>query len=150
MAIKGTVDPDHIPVTKYGLAVAGGPELTPMSIGGLEEEMAVIELPDKTVASSGRTNPVELPVTIPSHHIVEIAFMEVWYQEGQDPVTPTYKKPATITLSSLTNNTQLGFTLPDAFVSKRVLPDRELDNDGEMSTHEYTINASQMLPLPIA
>jgi hypothetical protein len=150
MPIKGTIDPDHIPVTKYTLSVAGGPPLTPISIGGLEEEIAVIELPDKTVATSGRSGPVALPMTIPSHHIVEVAFCELWLQEGQDPVTPTYKKPTTLLLTSLTGNTQIGFTLPDAFLSKRALEDRDLSNDGDMSTHEFTINASQMLPLPIA
>lgn len=150
MPIKGVIQADHIPVTKYTLAVTGGPPLTPVSIGGIEEELAVIELPDKTVATSGRTGPVALTITLPSHHLVEIAYCELWLQLGQDPVSPTYKKPVTLLITSLTGNTQVGFTLPDAFLSKRALEDRDLSNDGDMSTHEYTLNASQMLPLAFA
>lgn len=150
MAIKGVIQESHIGVNKFAMFVVGLPPLTPTTVGGLEEEIASIELPDKTTASGGRTGIVELTMSIPTHHVEEEAAMEIWFLEGQDPVLPTYKKAATLTMTAIDDGTIRAFAFTDLWCFKRTLPDRELDNDGEMSATEWGLKASQMLPLPIA
>lgn len=145
--MKGVIQADHIPLNKFKLIVLGLPEFTFTSLSGLEEELDVVDLPDRTVASGGRTGAVEFTVTLPTHHEVEQAAMELWYQEGQDPVSPTYKKPGTVILESISGNRVRTFSMPDIFVSKRVIPDMEFDNDGELSEIEWTLRASDILPI---
>ena len=94
--MKGDVQPDHIPVNKYQLIVVGLPPLYFHQISGIEEELERTTLPDRTSASGGNTGPVEFTVMHPMHHAIEEAALEAWFQEGQDPVSPTYKKPATL------------------------------------------------------
>lgn len=145
--MKGVIQPDHIPLNKYQLLVVGLPELTFTSLTGLEEELDVVSLPDRTVASGGRTQPIEFEVMHPAHHTVEQLAMEAWFQEGQDPVSPLYKKPGTLIITSLTGGNARTFSMPDLFVSKRTIPDFEFDNDGEMAEITWTLRASDMLPI---
>jgi hypothetical protein len=145
--MKGQIQPDHIPLNKAQLIVLGLPDLTLTSISGIEEELEVIDLPDRTKASGGRTMAVEFDVTLPLHHTVQFAAMMAWYQEGQDPVLPTYKKPATLLMPSISGNTTRSFTLVNAFIGKFALPDTEMSNEGEMAEATFTIHADDILPL---
>lgn len=145
--MKGNIDPDHIPLNKGQLIVLGLPDFTFLTIAGLEEELDVVDLPDRTKASGGRSGPVEFTVTLPAHHEVQRIAMEIWYQEGKDPVTPTYQKPATFLASSITGNRTLSYSFPDLFVGKRTVPDFDADNDGELAAIEYTLHASDMFPI---
>lgn len=146
MGMKGVIEPDHIPLNKYKLTIIGLPEFTFTSVGGLEQALDKVVLPDRTVRSGGRTGVVEFDVTLPTHHTVQRAAMELWYQEGQDPVSPTYLKPGTLILESLTGQNVVTLSMPDIFVSDRKLPDSEMDNDGELHETVYTLNASDILP----
>ena len=145
--MKGVIDPDHIPLNKFQLIVLGLPAFTFTSLSGLEEELDKVNLPDRTVRSGGRTQPVEFDVMLPLHHTVQRLAMEAWFQETQDPVSPTYLKPGTLILPSLSGGTIVSYSFPDLFPSKRGVPDFEFDNDGEMAELTWTLNASDMLPI---
>lgn len=145
--MKAVIQPDHIPLNKFQLLVLGLPTFTFTALAGLEEELDVVDLPDRTVASGGRTQPQEFTVMLPTHHITEQAAMELWFQESQDPVLPTYKKPATLLLPSISGQIVRSYSLIDVFPSKRTLPDVDFDNDGELSQIEWTLRASDMLPI---
>lgn len=147
MPMKGSIQPNHIPVNKYQMIVVGMPTLTPVTISGIEEELNTVELPDRTTASGGNTNHVEFTMAIPAHHSVEIAAMEAWYRESQDPVTPTYKKQASLLLESvgLTGPTRT-FNLINCYPFKRKLPDLEMKNDGDMAVYEWSMKCDQILP----
>jgi len=138
--MKGAIKPDHIPLSKYSLSIIGLPPLTAVAASGMEEELNTIELPDRTKASGGESAPSELVVTIPMHHTVERMAMEGWFQEGKDPVSPTYKKTGVLIWTSGTGNTLATYTVDGVFVSKRVTPDGEMGNEGEMATLEYTLS----------
>src|SRR5690606_5954974 len=112
-----------------------------------EEELDVVDLPDRTRASGGDTRPVEFTVTQPAHHTAEVMAMEIWFREGQDPVLPTYKKPATLIKRSLSGQTLRAYSLTGVFVSRRATADLEMDNEGEMDTIEWTLNADKVLPI---
>lgn len=145
--MKGAMKPDHMPVNKYQLLILGLPPLTPTKISGLEDELQTTELPDRTRASGGNRGPSEFTITLPMHHTVEQAAMEIWYKESQDPVLPSYKKIGTLIHKSISGAGLRTFSLLAAFPTKRKLPDLEMENEGEMAAVEWTISVDDILPV---
>lgn len=145
--MKGAINQDHIPVNKYQLIILGLPPLTPTEISGMEDELQTTDLPDRTRASGGNRGPTEFTMMIPMHHTVERLACEAWYQEGQEPVVPSYKKAGTLIMKSLSGQNAVTHSLVGAFISKRTLPDLEMENDGEMAVVEYTVSVDDVLPL---
>lgn len=145
--MKGDIQDGHLAVNNYELLVTGLPPITPTSIGGLEEELDTTELPDRTVASGGDTRATETDIAIPAHHHGEIAAMEAWFLEGQDPVTPTYKKVATLLIKShVTGQVPRSFTMMGVFIKKRATPDLEKNSEGEEVDYTYTLSIDRLLP----
>lgn len=145
--MKGAIKPDHIPVNKYTLTVLGLPPLTPVEISGLEDELETAEMPDRTVATGGNRKASEFTMMIPQHHLTEQAAMELWFREGQDPVSPTYKKVATLIAKSLTGNVTVTRSLIGVFAKKRKDPDKEMKNEGEIALVEWTMSVDDILPV---
>ncbi len=145
--MKGTIQPDHIAVNKYNFSVLGLVELTAVEISGIEDELETVTLPDRTVASGGNRGTTEFDITIPLHHAAEQAAMELWFRESQDPVSPTYKKPCTMTFVSVSGSGRRGFTLIGVFPKKRALPDLEMENEGEMASVVWTMSADDVEPI---
>lgn len=145
--MKGTIQADHIPVNKYEFLVAGLLPLTVTHVSGIEDELQTTDLPDRTRASGGNRGPTEFTIMMPAHHTLEQAAMEVWYRESQDPVSPTYKKPVTLVMDSLSGKGGRSFTLVGVFPRKRKLPDLEMKNDGEMAEVEWTMSADDVIPI---
>ena len=88
MGLKGELNEDHIPLNKYSLLIVGAipPEITFTAVSGLESEVVGTDLPDRTTASGGQKNPSEFTVKVPTHHTLDIIFMDGWLEEGVDPV----------------------------------------------------------------
>jgi hypothetical protein len=139
MGQKFVIQPDHIPVNNYRFTVPGLPPITAVSIGSLEKEIDCVDLPDRTQASTGRSKPGETEIAVPSHHLTEIAAMEVWVQEALDPISPTYKKTAILTQISGSRLITVPITMDGVFAYKKATPDQEMDNDGEQSNVTYTL-----------
>lgn len=146
MPIKGQLKADHIPVSNYSLTVVGLPPLTITDLSGIEDELKTVELPDNTMASGGERTPNEFDVSLPTHHEVEELAMETWYQEGQHPISPTYKKEAILVMQSGSETMFRSFSLSGLFVKKRTLPDLEMGNDGEMAKTVWTLSFDDVLP----
>lgn len=147
MGLKFVIQPDHIPVNNYQLLITGLAPITFVSIGALEKEMDKVDLPDRTTASTGRTKPGETEVKVPAHHTVEVAQMEAWFQEGKDPITPTYKKTGSLTMISGSRLINKQLTLIGAWVYKGGTPDLEMNDDGEMAVMTYTLCWDDILGL---
>lgn len=145
--MKGVIKPDHIPVNKYQLIIIGLPPLNPIEISGMEDELETVDLPDRTVASGGNRKATEFTMMIPAHHTLEVAGCEAWFLEGQEPVSPGYKKAGTLLLRSISGETIRSRSLIGAFISKRADPDLELVNEGEMAAYEYTVKIDDILPI---
>lgn len=143
----GDIDPDHIPINKYQFMVLGLPPLTCVEISGIETELVTQEMPDRTIASGGQQKASEFTMMMPEHHIVEQAAMEAWLVESTDPVQPSYKKTGTLITSSLSGVIIVTKSLIGLFPKKRVLPDREMVNEGELAMVEWTMSVDQVLPL---
>ena len=145
--MKGVIDPDHIAVNKYRLQFLGFVDLTPVEISGLEDELETTDLPDRTRASGGNRGPSEFTIMLPMHHTVEQAAMEVWFRESQDPVLPLYKKQGTLIMERISGKGDRSFTVTGVFPTKRVLPDLEMANEGEMATVEWTLSVDDIIPV---
>lgn len=139
MGQKFVIEPDHIPINNYRLSTVGLPPITYVSVGAFEKELDSVELPDRTQASTGRTKPGETEVSVPMHHAVQVAAMNVWYIEGQDPISPGYKKTGTMVYYSGTLLRQMVITIIGLFVQKEGTPDVEMNDDGEMAVMKYTM-----------
>ena len=105
MPIKGTIKKDAIRGDAYAAEIDDGAgtvrEVTYTMIGEIEEEVPVIELPDGTKASGGRTTVEPFDVKIPMHHTEDYAFMEAWYKQcNSDPIPPTAYREMTVTMTS--------------------------------------------------
>lgn len=147
MSMKGSIQSGHIPVNKYQLLFVGVPLLTPTTVSGIEEELQTVDLPDRTKASGGNTGASEMTIAIPAHHSVEIAAMETWWIESQDPVSPLYKKAGSLLMESVAiGGATRTVNLMGVFPTKRKYPDLEMANEGEMAVVEWTLSIDQVLP----
>ena len=145
--MKGEIKPDHMPVNKYTLAVIGIIPITATEVSGIEEELETTELPDRTIASGGNTKAFEFNIMVPMHHKAEQVAMELWFRESQDPVSPTYKKPVTLTHESLSGNASSNYSLGGVFPKGRNLPDLEKLNEGEIAQVEWVMSGDSILPI---
>lgn len=146
--MKSVLLPDHIPMNKFELIVVGAPgPLRFTTVAGLTQELQTVDLPDRTKASGGNLTSVEFTASHPKHHVVEDAFLESWFLEGQDPVSPTYKKAGNLVVKSLSGLIVKGYTLINLFVSQRVTPDLDMANEGELFVTEWTFMADNILPI---
>lgn len=145
--MKGTIQPDHMPVNKFELRVGGLVDLNAITISGIEEAIERVVLPDRTAATGGQKQPGEFTLEIALHHDLEVAALEAWYKEAQDPVLPTYKKPCTLVHKSLSGIKFRHFTLIGVWVSGRKLPDLDKENEGELARNQYTMSYDDIIPL---
>lgn len=145
--MKGAIQPDHAAVNNFELLVVGLGLLTPIDISGIEDELQTVDLPDRTTASGGNRGPVEFTMSLAAHHTAEQVIMELWFQEAQDPVTPTYKKVGTLLLKTIGSNIARSYSLIGLYTSKRGTPDLERENEGDLAVIEWTMKADDMLPI---
>lgn len=145
--MKGAILPDHIGVNKFQLLINGVAPLTITEATGLEDELQTTELPDRTRASGGNRGPSEVEIKIPMHHLIEQAAMELWFKESQDPVAPTYKKNATLLHFSISGLVIRSYSLIGVFPSKRVNPDLEMGNEGELALVTWTLSVDDVIPI---
>lgn len=144
--MRGVLQPDHIPVNKYSLLIATLPEMVVTEVSGLEDELETTDLPDRTRATGGNRGPTEFTLMMPMHHEADQLVMEAWYREAQDPVSPTYKKTGTLVMTSISGARVRPWGLTGVFPTKRVLPDLEMANEGEMAVVEWTMSADDVEP----
>ena len=147
MGVKGKLKKDHIPVNKFTLIVVGiDVPITFTTISGIEEELDVADLPDRTKASGGNTKAFEFTGKVPMHHLAEQAALEKWLIEGQDPVSPLYQKTGTLIHESITGLTVQSYTLDDVFTFKRTLPELDINNEGDLAEVEWSFAGNDIYP----
>lgn len=145
--MKGKIKEDFMPTSNYELIVVGMVPLTVIEMTGIEDELNKTELPDHTVASSGTRKATECEITTPMHHTVEQLALEAWFKEGQDPVTATYKKAATLIHKSNSGRVLRTFSLIGVFVFKRGLPELKMVEEGEMAVVKWSLSIDDLEPI---
>jgi len=147
MGVKQTLKPDHIPVNKYKMLIAGVLALTFTKVSGIEYTLGVADLPDRTRSPGGNANATEFTVEQPLHHLAEVAAMELWFEGCQDPISSTAKKAVTLIMTSGTGARIKTYTMTGVWPSARKTPDLDYANDGDMAVIEWTFQADDMLPV---
>jgi hypothetical protein len=147
MVLQGTVQPGHIPVNNYELIVVGLPPMVFTKISGFETVNESVELPDRTRASGGNRKPVEFTGMSFEHHTAERAALEFWFQEGKDPVSPTYKKVGTLIKRDIHGRVASTNSILGLWITKKKAPDLDLANDGEPALIEWTFSADSVQPI---
>jgi hypothetical protein len=147
MSIKNVVQPNRVQVNKYQLIVQPGVgSVLLVSIGGLEEELDKVDLPDRTSRSGGREKQGETEIVQPMHHDLEVLAVETWYRMCKNTL-PLYLKLGILMIFDEWGSPRKRYTLPNCWLSKRKHADLELDNDGEMATITWTMNYDQIIPM---
>lgn len=144
MVMKGSVQPGHIPVNNFELLVIGLPPILFTEVSGLEQETEKTDMPDRTVVSGGNVKASELTAKMFEHHKVEVAAMELWRREGVDPVSPTYKKIATLIKRDIHGEIASTRTITGLWVTKRVDPDLDMANEGDPAMIVWTLSADKI------
>ncbi len=151
MGLQGSIQPDHLSQAKFTFNIIGLPPLHPITVSGLGDEIDTVELPDQTMASGGGIKPTELTITFPGHggnHAIEVEAMEIWYKECKGNVSPNYKKAGTLTVHSISGSHSRSYGITGVFVTKRSISDLDMNNDGDMHTHEYGLSIDAVEALP--
>ena len=81
------------------------------------------------------------------HHIGELAAMELWLEEGQDPVSLTYKKAGMLIHTSGSGDIIKTYSMIGLFCNKRKLPDLDFESEGDMAVVEWTFQCDTLLPV---
>jgi len=138
MPLKGKIQPDHIPVNKFTLKPLGLIDIVFITMSGLEKELEVVDLPDRTKESGGNTKAGEFTATTALHHEAEMAALNLWFKANQDPVLPVAKIPCTLTMESITGNIVKSIALLGVQITKKKFPDLDMNNEGELAVVEWT------------
>jgi hypothetical protein len=146
MSLKGKIQDNHIPLNKFELLIAGLPQITLITTDDIEEQLNVIEMPDRTRRSGGQTSSVEFTGTIPMHHDVQVAALEAWYKQGQDPVQEGYLKAGSMVFYR-NDGTPRPFELINIWVSGRTIPGGDMANDGEPAMLTFRFEADEVTPI---
>ncbi len=148
MTLKGAVQPNHVPLNRYKLTVnEDGGTATPLlvfTVSGIEEELETVDLPDRTKAAGGTSKPVEFTITIPVHHTDAMSFMEQWYEAGKENTADGYKRDCLLDYLNVGGDIVKQYEVLSSFPFKFMLPDMELDNEGEIAMVEWTISADSI------
>lgn len=144
--LKGKIQENHIPLNKFELIVAGMPQITLVTTGDIEESVPAIDMPDRTRRSGGQTGPVSFTGTIPMHHDVQVAALELWYKQCQDPVQDGYLKAGSL-MWYRSNGDPRPFELINLWISARTIPGGDMKNDGEPALLTFKFEADEVTPV---
>jgi len=144
--MKGIIQDDHMPVNKGTLKILGLPEIVFTTISGPTLATTEVELPDATVRSGGKRGPFEMTVTVPTHHLVEIAAMDLWVEQGKN-ATNGYLKAGSLILPSVSGDKIKTYSVLGVWARDLTLPDQDMANDGDMNVNTYVLRGDDMLPV---
>lgn len=136
--MKQVLQPDHIPLNNFQLRIRGMPALTLIECSGIEEEIDMVDLPDRTKASGGHSKAFEFTFSIPTHHRAEVAACKLWFESCQEPVAPNYKKQAVLIKKSISTMQRVSYLIEGMWLSKWKNPDNDMNNEGELDKIEFT------------
>lgn len=145
--LQGTVQSGHIPVNNYELIIVGLPPIVFTKLSGFEVENEAVDLPDRTKASGGNRKPIEFTGMTFEHHTAERAALEFWFQEGKDPVSPTYKKVGTLIKRDIHGRVASTNSMLGLWITKKKTPDLDHANEGEPALVEWTFSADNVQPI---
>lgn len=147
MVMKGTVQPNHIPINNFELLLIGtaSPSFFFTEVSGVEQETETVEMPDRTMASGGNVKASEVTAKMLMHHTIELAALEIWRLEAIGNVTPTYKKIGNLIHRDNAGSIKSTRTWLGIFPKKRKDPDNDVKNEGDPAEVEWTFSIDEVL-----
>jgi hypothetical protein len=116
-----------------------------VEVSGIEQELETVELPDKTVVTSGRLGVTEFTIKMPAHESTAMAAMDAWWKLCYGTNTTLgYKKDATLTLLDTYGDSKSTWAISGLFPTKRSLPELNAASEGEMAMAEWTFKADDV------
>jgi hypothetical protein len=146
MPLRGKIKNNHIPLNSFELIVAGLPQITVVTTDDIEQMITAVTMPDGTIRSGGKTEPVEFTLSVPMHHDVEQAAMEAWKKLAEGPVRPTYLKAASL-IFYRNDGTPKSYTFSNMWLSGRTIPGADMGNEGEMAAVSFAVKADYVSPV---
>lgn len=143
--IKGELSQGYIPINKFSMVVEGIASMTVIEVSGIEQELETVDLPDKTVATSGRAGTTEFSIKVPAHEDVTMAALDTWWKSCQGDVAMDYKKKATLSLLDTFGLPKANWSISGMFPTKRALPELNAGSEGEMAMAEWTFKADDVV-----
>jgi hypothetical protein len=140
MGLKGLIQPDHIPVNKFKLKPVGLVDIVFITMSGLEKELEMADMPDRTRESGGNTKAGTFTATTAEHHEAEMTALNLWFLANQDPVQPLAKIPCTLEKFSISGNIVTTIALTGVQIEKRAGADLDMANEGELAVVEWTFS----------
>lgn len=146
MAVKGKIQPNHIPQNSFKLVVAGLPDITFVMIGSIARELETSIMPDRTTVSGGNLKHVEFDAEFPAHHTLERKAFDAWLLESQLGA-PTYKKTGILQMYRLSGGIGAAWTLTGLYVSKIDTTSLDAKNEGEQVNIKVSLKADAAVPI---
>ena len=146
---KGSLSVGYIPNNKFTLSIPelGVGDLKIIEVSGIEQELETVELPDKTVATSGRAGIVEFTIKIPAHEDGAIAALDRWFMQCRGTVATDYKKDGTLALQNTYGDAVSSWAISGMFPMKRTLPEMNAAGAGDLSMSEWAFKADDVSKL---
>lgn len=145
MGLQGIIQPDPAQMSRFELIILGQPLIVFTKVAGLEEELEVITLPDRSEVSSGNTKPITFTATSMMHHAIEMAFLTEWWNEGKGDVTLTHKKEGMLLYKKTGGSISNTLILTELFMKKRKFSDLDTKNESDAAEAEWTFSAKLLV-----
>lgn len=120
--VKGEILPGAAPRSKFRVIFAGLPPFYASKFTGLESELEVLELPDRTRQSAGNTKASTADVAGMVHHTIEAAAWDGWWVQSQAGVAG-YKRAGTVEVLGPDDVPVAFYALAGVFPTKWMLGD---------------------------
>ncbi len=139
ITLDNTIDKDIMTAAKYTITVDGIPRfITERS--GLQEPIDVVDLPDGSQVTGGRTPAQEFTIMVPQHHEADIRFFDAWHALSKANNTPrTVYRIMTATSRSNSGALSRTSTLLNVWVKGKTHPDLSIAGTDQMTSVEYTM-----------
>lgn len=146
MPLRGTIKNNHIPLNSFELIVAGLPKITAVTTDDIEQMITAVTMPDGTMRSGGKTDPIEFTFSVPMHHDVEQVALEYWKKLAESPVQSTYLKAASMVFYR-SDGIPKTYTLSNMWINGRTIPGADMGNEGEMAAVTFSAKADYVSPV---
>lgn len=145
MPLRGTIKNNHVPLNSFELIVAGMPQVTVVTTDDIEQMITAVTMPDGTIRSGGKTEPVEFTISVPMHHDVEQAALEAWKKLAEGPVSSSYLKAGSLVFYK-NDGTPKSYSFTNMWLSGRTIPGADMGNEGDMAAVTFMVKADYVLP----
>lgn len=145
MLQKGSIAPDGRTLrTNAGIVkLPGRGRVNAIKIGGWDEEIGTVDLPDFTSASAGDSEPFDLAITFAAQDTETNNWMNEWWLASKDQV-PGYKKIVTLMYPfDRSGNTGNIVNMHGCHVKKRGVPEVTMGPRGELLGKTWVLRVNE-------